>query len=78
MLTRTSNSYIMAGMLQRLLCFLLRCRHQKTTWPHTDRRGVYIACLDCGTRLTYNWREMRIERDNAGESSNIIEATDLL
>jgi len=78
MLTRAGNSYIMADMLQRLLSYLLRCRHHKTTWPHTDRRGVYIACLECGARLTYNWREMRVERKNGGEPTNIIEATDVL
>ena len=65
-------------MLQRLAELLLKCHHHKITWPHTDRRGVYVACIECGARLTYNWREMRIEREHAGEPTNIIEAADLL
>src|SRR4051794_19784266 len=57
-------------MLRSLLNRLFRCRHNRTTFPMTPRstsatanswrHGMYVACLDCGQRLSYNWDEMCI------------------
>jgi hypothetical protein len=52
---------------------LFGCTHRKTTFPQTPiRRGriaahsntelkpqTYIACLDCGKELPYDWDRMR-------------------
>jgi len=55
-----------------LLQTLFGCAHRKTTFPQTPtRRGrigeqgtqskaqTYIACLDCGKELPYDWDNMR-------------------
>jgi hypothetical protein len=60
-------------MLQLVLNFLFGCSHQRTTFPLTPtkkgigpqvpgaaRFGTYVACLDCGEELAYNWDEMRV------------------
>jgi hypothetical protein len=58
---------------------LFGCAHPKTTFPLTPiRRGriaahsnteskaqTYIACLDCGKELPYDWNRMR-EIKNSG------------
>ncbi|MFN0167430.1 MAG: hypothetical protein ACKV22_13445 [Bryobacteraceae bacterium] len=47
---------------------LFGCSHKHTTFPLTPQRATalrsretYVACLDCGRELPYNWQEMRIE-----------------
>ncbi len=47
---------------------LFGCSHKHTTFPMTPVRATtmkarqtYVACLDCGRELPYNWEEMRIE-----------------
>jgi hypothetical protein len=54
-------------MLDTLFSFLLRCPHQRTTFPLTPRRGAglparkpYVACLDCGKEFAYDWATMRV------------------
>jgi hypothetical protein len=53
-------------MLQNILNILFGCSHRRTTFPLTPaRKGVarhstYIACLDCGKELEYDWKEMRV------------------
>jgi hypothetical protein len=56
-----------------LLQAVFGCTHRKTTFPLTPiRRGgiaarsntepkaqTYIACLDCGKELPYDWEKMR-------------------
>ena len=47
------------------------CAHSRTTFPvtvsrrvptsHESLRRTYVACLDCGTELTYNWEKMQQE-----------------
>lgn len=61
----------------KLVWHLFRCRHKRITWPRTDRHGIYVACLACGARITYNWREMRIERDDGRKPANVIRAETL-
>lgn len=72
-------------MLQFLLDSLFGCPHRRTTFPLTPRKnvglsasgvprlGTYVACLDCGKELTYDWNEMRVSgpvlpRRAAGEA----------
>jgi len=62
-------------MMISLVSFLLGCTHRRTTFPITPLRSskasgsahsaTYVACLDCGKELAYNWTEMRIEKAKA-------------
>jgi hypothetical protein len=53
-------------MLNSLLNSFFGCSHRRTTFPITPRRGVsvgsgtYVACLDCGQELAYDWKSMRV------------------
>jgi hypothetical protein len=60
-------------MLEFILNLLFGCSHQRTTFPLTPirkssghpipgaaRLGTYVACLDCGKELSYDWSEMRV------------------
>lgn len=50
-------------MLNSILDTILGCSHRKTTFPLTrggKAHGAYVACLECGAELTYDWNEMRI------------------
>ena len=60
-------------MLHSMMNTLFGCGHQRTTFPITPRRsyagsqavsgsqtGTYVACLDCGKELAYDWKSMRI------------------
>jgi hypothetical protein len=60
-------------MLGLLMNSLFGCSHQRTTFPLTpgrhgnlangtaETRGrMYVACLDCGKELDYDWKSMRI------------------
>jgi hypothetical protein len=66
-----------------LLQALFGCLHRNTTFPLTPiRRGrhasspakesqaqTYIACLDCGKELAYDWDKMqRVKTDRLGRS----------
>ena len=61
---------------------LFGCQHRKTTFPLTPirlaRKGspvseskaqTYIACLECGKELTYDWDKMQRVRTNRLPSS---------
>lgn len=55
-------------MLQAVLNAVLVCHHRRTTFPVTPGRAVaaaalprtYVACLDCGRELPYDWNQMRV------------------
>ena len=59
-------------LFQFVLDLLFGCPHRRTTFPLTPRRsagmphsgpsrfGTYVACLDCGKELAYDWHEMRV------------------
>ena len=62
-------------MLHSAISTLFGCGHQRTTFPITPRRrvagslavsgspvGTYVACLDCGKELAYDWNSMSIGR----------------
>ena len=58
-------------MLQFVLNSLFGCTHQRTTFPMTPGRKAggfqssgltrtYVACLDCGREMEYDWKSMRL------------------
>jgi hypothetical protein len=60
-------------MLHSMMNVLFGCGHQRTTFPITPLHryvgsgavpspsgGTYVACLDCGKELAYDWKAMRI------------------
>ena len=60
-------------MLEFVLNLLFGCSHRRTTFPLTPTRrstghpvaggarfGTYVACLECGKELAYDWDEMRV------------------
>ena len=60
-------------MLNSLWNSFFGCSHQRTTFPMTPKRGpvgsgsvpaigtaTYVACLDCGQELAYDWKSMRV------------------
>jgi hypothetical protein len=61
-------------MLTALANWLFGCSHRRTGFPMTRRidRGpgrynsrkteTYVVCLDCGARMTYDWKRMRRAR----------------
>lgn len=57
-------------MFRSLLSMVFGCAHSRTTFPMTvsrpqgadDKAGrTYVACLDCGEELAYNWQKMQLE-----------------
>ena len=62
----------MLELLQFMVNLLFGCPHRRTSFPLTPRRsagtpaagvarfGTYVACLDCGKELAYDWDEMRV------------------
>ena len=38
------------------------CSHARTAFPITLQAGTYVACLDCGRHLPYDWTRMRFTR----------------
>ena len=59
--------------------WLVGCSHRRTTFPITLRSGVtgqpdtqvetYVACLECGRHLAYDWSTMSITRQPAAWST---------
>lgn len=58
-------------MIGKLYDALFGCRHSRYSFPVTIRRGTrrpqaaaltgtYVACLDCGKELAYDWQEMKV------------------
>jgi len=58
-------------MFDKLYDAFFGCRHSHYSFPVTIRRvgkrpqaalltGTYVACLDCGKELPYDWQEMRV------------------
>lgn len=51
-----------------LVDWLFGCSHRRTTFPRTPRAApgnaekaeTYVACLQCGRHLSYDWDAMRI------------------
>jgi hypothetical protein len=42
------------------LDWLRGCAHRRTTFPITLQSETYIACLECGRHLPYDWTAMRV------------------
>ena len=56
-----------AGRVYAFLKWVFGCSHPKTTFPITmpanagaGQPETYVACLDCGRHLAYDWNAMRI------------------
>jgi len=59
-------------MFNALLNAFFGCSHRKISFPLTPRRRIdsntgraaetYVVCLDCGTELEYDWKDMRIRK----------------
>jgi hypothetical protein len=58
-------------MLGKLYDAVFGCKHSRYSFPVTVRRvmhrpqaaaltGTYVACLDCGKELPYDWQEMKV------------------
>lgn len=46
-----------------LFAFFFGCFHSRTTFPMTlPKRGTYVACLDCGEEIAYDWDQMQPDR----------------
>jgi hypothetical protein len=58
-------------MFRFLYAFFFGCFHTRTTFPMTvtthsphdgeSHQRTYVACLNCGEELAYNWQKMRVE-----------------
>ena len=58
-------------MLAKLYDAVFGCKHPRYSFPINVRRaahrpqaamltGHYVACLDCGRELPYDWKEMKV------------------
>jgi hypothetical protein len=59
-------------MISKVLQAVFGCRHTRYSFPITVRHhkairstaanltGTYVACLDCGKELPYDWHEMKV------------------
>jgi hypothetical protein len=58
-------------MIEKLVDSIFGCRHSRFSFPVTIRgtarrpqaamlTGTYVACLDCGKELPYDWNEMKV------------------
>jgi hypothetical protein len=63
-------------MMARLIDAVFGCRHSRYSFPVTLRgtarrpqagalTGTYVACLDCGRELPYDWQEMKVITSSA-------------
>ena len=63
-------------MFSKLVDAMFGCRHARYSFPITvragarrtataQRSGTYVACLDCGRELGYDWQEMKIVKSQA-------------
>jgi hypothetical protein len=59
------------GWMAKLIGLFFGCWHSRYSFPVTLRgtarrpqaaalTGTYVACLDCGKELPYDWQEMRV------------------
>ncbi len=57
-------------MFSRIMDVLFGCTHNHYSFPITVRKGArsrasfpmgtYVVCLDCGTEMPYDWKQMKI------------------
>jgi hypothetical protein len=60
-------------MIAKLIDAVFGCRHGHYSFPITVRHssihtevpaasltGTYVACLDCGREMPYDWRQMKV------------------
>ena len=67
---------IFFGWMTKLINALFGCWHSRYSFPVTIRgtarrpqaaalTGTYVACLDCGKELPYDWQEMKVITSSA-------------
>ncbi|HEY3771018.1 MAG TPA: hypothetical protein VGN44_20255 [Candidatus Angelobacter sp.] len=71
-----SNLRATAGRkIVKILDALFGCWHKQISFPQTSKpgqrrikaalqTGTYVVCLDCGTELAYDWKNMRVLSPN--------------
>jgi hypothetical protein len=63
-------------MVAKVIDALFGCWHSRYSFPVTIRgtarrpqaaalTGTYVACLDCGRELPYDWQEMKVITSSA-------------
>ena len=62
-------------MVAKLIDLVFGCRHSRCSFPVTIRgnrrpqagalTGTYVACLECGKELPYDWQQMRVITSSA-------------
>jgi hypothetical protein len=68
-------------MLSKLMDTMFGCRHARYSFPITvragargqtagQRKGTYVACLDCGREFRYDWQEMKIVGSQSREAAH--------
>jgi hypothetical protein len=68
-------------MISEFLDTLFGCRHSHYSFPITVRSrsrsqaaaltGTYVACLDCGRDLPYDWDEMKVISSRAERRNHL-------
>jgi hypothetical protein len=69
-------------MMAKLFDALFGCKHSNYTFPISVRSrsrrnpaalltGTYVACLDCGKELPYDWQDMKIVTSVAAQGHGI-------
>lgn len=55
-------------MLDSVFNFLFRCQHRNLSRPMSltgsgaeKAPSTFVVCLDCGKRLEYDWKRMRVQ-----------------
>ena len=64
-------------MLSNLADWLLGCSHRRTSFPITcraERTETYVVCLECGTRMPYDWTLMRLAKQPMGKRGMVMPA----
>ncbi len=67
---------IFLGWITKLINTFFGCWHSRYSFPVTVRgtarrpqaaalTGTYVACLDCGKELPYDWQEMKVITSSA-------------
>lgn len=45
-----------------LFDFFFGCKHRAYSWPYGKGRWLYVVCMDCGQKFTYDWYQMQVSK----------------
>lgn len=73
-------------MVAKLFDVFFGCWHSRYSFPVTIRgkgprpqaaalTGTYVACLDCGKELPYDWQEMKVITSSAERREHVAAVT---